>query len=646
MPGLTAADFEVLEGGKAQTIGVFSEVSLPLLRRPAGGVAPRPSDVRSNRRVVEGRTYVVLLDDYFVRVGRSPAARKVAHDFVDRYVQAGDLVAVATTSGFADGSQGFTEDMSLVGVAIDRFTGKKARSATIEKIEALYRAREQGALQERRTAAATNNFNRDRAAPEVNAIDADHFERARSALRTVAGVAQSMVDVPGKRKALILVSEGIDVPIRAGANADLSQDVLEVLSAAARANVTIYALDPRGLHGMGDEIMEIRALPSGNTIGEATDMAELAREQRVSGAMLRTLAEGTGGVAAIDSNQLDTALERIAAESSHYYLVAYTTPGAKRDGRYRPFEVKVNRPGLQVSVRKGYAAPDSKLSKIDLPKGLTAELDVLLKRPLPSPGLPFAAHAVALPVATDNVAVTIEIGPGAIPFAPKGDKVFNAVDVAILPVDATGKTHGLAQGHPQLTVPQATADAVTANGLRLSHRLTLPAGSYQLRIAVREAGGGASGSVLCDLVVPDLAKPGLLMTPILTSSSAAQQIPSAYNDEVLVRALGGPATTLRSFTTDETLSAYAELADVGAKEVRDVDILTIVRDARGRDVVKSPQPKANQRVAAGQSFAYAVDLPLKALAPGRYTLRVEARASGLAEPLARELTFDVRSPSP
>jgi hypothetical protein len=270
----------------------------------------------------------------------------------------------------------------------------------------------------------------------------------------------------------------------------------------------------------------------------------------------------------------------------------------------------------------------------------------LLRRPLPTAGLPLTVHAVALPVAKDNVAVTIEIASNALGFVPKGDRVFNALDVAILPVDGLGKTHGLAQGHPHLTIPQATADAVAAHGLRLSHRLTLPPGDYQLRIAVREANGGASGSVLCDLSVPDLAKPGLLMTPILTSSSGAASIPSAYNDEVLVRALGGPATTMRSFTDEETLSAYAELVDAGAKESRDVDILTIVRDAHGRDVVSSPQPKANQRAAPGQSFAYAVDLPLKALAPGRYTLRVEARASGLAEPLARELTFDVRSASP
>jgi hypothetical protein len=193
---------------------------------------------------------------------------------------------------------------------------------------------------------------------------------------------------------------------------------------------------------------------------------------------------------------------------------------------------------------------------------------------------------------------------------------------------------------------RATLRRTIAKGLRLSHRLTLAPGEYQLRIGVREIGGGAAGSVLCDLVVPDPAVPGLAMTPIVATASSAITVPSAYNDPGLLWALGGPPTTARAFDRTDTLSAYVELVDAGATAIRDVDILTVVRDARGRDVVRSPQPKANGRVAAGRSFAYAVDLPLKALAPGRYALRIEARASGLAEPLARELTFDVRSPGP
>src|SRR4029078_11352671 len=98
---------------------------------------------------------------------------------------------------------------------------------------------------------------------------------------------------------------------------------------------------------------------------------------------------------------------------------------------------------------------------------------------------------------------------------PRGDKRFNALDVAILPVDAAGRTHGLTQPPPQLTLAPERADTFVARGLRLSHRITLPPGEYQLRVGVREIDGGAAGSVLCDLLVPDHAAPGLAMTPIV-----------------------------------------------------------------------------------------------------------------------------------
>ena len=80
--------------------------------------------------------------------------------------------------------------------------------------------------------------------------------------------------------------------------------------------------------------------------------------------------------------------------------------------------------------------------------------------------------------------------------------------------------------------------------------------------------------------------------------------------------------------------------------MRPVQVSTVIRAAGGRELVRSPQPSANQGVAAGRSFAYDVDLPLKALAPGRYTLRVEARAAGENAIVARETDFEVRSAAP
>jgi VWFA-related protein len=645
--GLSAADFTILEDGRPQRIETFTEVALPFVARQPGSGPPPAAELRTNRQAADGRVYVLLLDDYFVMAARTTGVRGLAAAFLDRYVQPGDLVAVATTSGVTGGTQAFTDDMRLVRRAVDRFVGKKTRSATVEKLEAYYRAREMDPSRSRRADPRTPTFNRDGAVLGVNAIDDEVLDRGRVALGTVKSVVQSLASVSGRRRALVYLSEGIDIPIGAGNNAEVARELEGVLSAAARANVAVYAIDPRGLHSSGDEIMDIRAMPTAVS-GEmpVSTMAGLERERRVSRDMLRAIADGTGGYALVESNLAASALERIVAESSHYYLLGYTPASTRRDGRYHGLEVRVNKPGLSARARKGYTAPDDQAPRPDPIGGLSPELSALLRQPLPAAGLPLSAQAVAFPAATDNVSVTIEVGAGALSFAPRGDKRYNALDVAILPVDAAGRTHGLTQGHPQLTVAPDMADTVVARGLRLSHRLTLAPGEYQLRIAVREQTGRTAGSVLCDLLVPDPAVAGLAMTSIVTSASSAIAVPSAYNDPGLLWALGGPPTTARAFSPGETLSAYVELVDAGATATRDVDLLTVVRDARGRDVVRSQQPKANGRVPPGKSFAYAVDLPLKALAPGRYVLRIEARASGLAEPLARELTFDVRSPDP
>jgi hypothetical protein len=307
----------------------------------------------------------------------------------------------------------------------------------------------------------------------------------------------------------------------------------------------------------------------------------------------------------------------------------------------------VRRPGLRVVARKGYLAPDDAARPSDSFAGLAPELSDLVRRPMSTLGLPLAVAAVPLTGKFDNVSVTVEVGPEAIVFETVNGEQVNTIDLVILPLGIGGKVYPMVKGHVRLALPKADAEAVRAHGLRAVERVTLPPGTYQLHVAARETGRGTSGSVICDVVVPDLSAPGLAMTPIILSSGKARRMPSANRDDQLVRALGGgPPTTARVFQRDETLTAYAEVVDAGASTIRDVELVTIVKDAHDREVVHSARPNAAQRVEAGHSFPYAVDIPLRALPPGRYTLRAEARATGALAPAARELRFEIASPVP
>ena len=168
-----------------------------------------------------------------------------------------------------------------------------------------------------------------------------------------------MTSVAGRRKTVVYISEGVDIPLGPGDSTEIAREVHAILGQAARANVAVYALSPRGLHGMGDEMSEIRALPTGQTgpIGANYTLTDIQKEQRIADTMLRTVAEGTGGIAMVDANQLSTALDRIVTESSHYYLLGYTPPNPKRDGKYRAIDIALRKPGLHATAARATPRP-------------------------------------------------------------------------------------------------------------------------------------------------------------------------------------------------------------------------------------------------------------------------------------------------
>src|SRR4029078_2149571 len=71
--------------------------------------------------------------------------------------------------------------------------------------------------------------------------------------------------------------------------------------------------------------------------------------------MLRTLADGTDGVAVVNTNDLGGAMKRIVDDLSNYYLLGYYSTG-RLDGRFHPISVRVKRPGVRVRARRGYLA--------------------------------------------------------------------------------------------------------------------------------------------------------------------------------------------------------------------------------------------------------------------------------------------------
>ena len=647
--GLTREDFEVYEDGKLQKVSFFSPVVIPVERldRFVNESRPIVPDVRSNARPFEGRIYVLLLDNRHTAALRSVQVKKAAHEFIDKYLGANDVAAVIHTSGATDAAQEFTSDPRLLHASIDRFIGQKLRSRTLERLDEYNRnpmlqAQAQGEGQTGRDVKVLDPFDRERGF------------YASATLGTLRSVADFMGSIRGRRKAILMFSEGIDYPILdvfdSRDASTILNDTRDAIAAASKANVNFYTIDPRGLHTMGDETMELGGFPADPSYG--INPQALDNERRIAVDSLKVLAEQTGGFAAVESNDYSDAYDRIVRENSSYYVLGYYPPSNKRDGKFHKIEVKLKRPGLRVTARKGYAAPKGKgeVTAVDPTAGTSVALKDLLNSPLQSAGLTLSVSAAPFDSPKDNVAVTVEIVGRNLKFTPDKGLFTNTVEVSMLPLEARGKAQQGRRSEVKLNLKPQTAQILSATAVRLAPRLTLPPGRYQLRVAAKET-GGLMGSVFYDLTVPDFTKEKFNMSGVVLTAATAQVTPTAEEDKILKATLPGPPTTRREFYPLDVLALYAEVYDKLQTDVpHTVDVTTRLVSETGKEVTRTADARKSsefQAAKGGGYFGYSAQVPLADVAPGRYMLQVEAKARTKDAPtVRREMLITVVQPPP
>ena len=66
---------------------------------------------------------------------------------------------------------------------------------------------------------------------------------------------------------------------------------------------------------------------------------------------LRSMAEGTGGFATINTDAPDAAVDRLVAEGGSYYLIGYASPAPPNDGKRHTIRVRTRVPGIQLRAR-------------------------------------------------------------------------------------------------------------------------------------------------------------------------------------------------------------------------------------------------------------------------------------------------------
>jgi VWFA-related protein len=348
-------EFEIYEDGVKQQMVSFTlthggrvyNVATPPPPPPQEGIILPPARPTND---AAGRIFLIFVDDLHLDFRNTGRIRELFKKIANELIHEGDMFGIVST-GPSSLSIDLTYDRKRLEQAITKITGSGLAPKDILDVP-------EGA----------------QGPPEVR-------YRAHVAFSTANDIISQLAQVHNRRKAFIYVSNGYDFnPFKdtrakqeaerygrpsdsSGSNddgsnnqtdsnpfqkqgnqfhhADLVSDLSWLTRNANRANVTIYTIDPRGLVGMPD-------------LDEKVDMVEWQQYVRTSQDSLRTIAELTGGYAAVNQNDFDKALKRIDAETSDYYVVGYYSNNPDPRKKNRSIEIKVTRPDLNVMHRKAY----------------------------------------------------------------------------------------------------------------------------------------------------------------------------------------------------------------------------------------------------------------------------------------------------
>ncbi len=150
----------------------------------------------------------------------------------------------------------------------------------------------------------------------------------------VLSYAEELRKRPGERNALVVLSDGVDNQIH-GVVTPSEVSFRKLRRAADLMDTLIYPI-----------------LLSPFDLVPPPGWAKRAEER------MRELAAASGGrlFRANSIRELDPVYPQLAGELRSVYTVAYYPKDQNFDGRWRPVEVRVNRPGAKVRTRAGYAA--------------------------------------------------------------------------------------------------------------------------------------------------------------------------------------------------------------------------------------------------------------------------------------------------
>ena len=640
--GLKREDFELRVDGKPKPVQFFERIQTGSINEEQQIAAARgrarttanDSATTGPRPLDRGRPVYFYIDDLHMDVAGLNDTRKLILTFINTHMRQNDEVAIASASGQIGFLSQLTDNKTVLRAAVDRL---KLWPYSVRDYQTPRMTEHQALLISNHDRDVTDFFAEAmiRENPLLGREQAEQMVRTRASIllrqaanittNTVAGLeglVRSSSEIAG-RKLVFFISQGFFLDDQ---NNDTRDRLRRITSTAARSGLVIYSIDARGLSVGGiNAAMDSVVDPSGRLA--------LAAGQELSASQdgLHTLAVDTGGRAFLNSNALETAVQRGVEETSNYYLLAWRPDSeSSRSNKFRRIEVKIlGRPELTVQVRRGFfdlpSEPEITKAKTSTApaNNISEELRRSLRAPYPKVQIPLSLHLsyVNTPEKGDLLYATVQVPTQVLSFTPVEGKHIAVVDLLGVIYNANGEPG--ATFNKKVTITTKNIEAIQGNdSMVYNFPVYLKPGLYQTRVAARDERTGRTGTAHEWIEVPDTSSGQLALSSILIGARA--QLPTS---SASANSPADAETQLRAgnrFSQNDSLRFVVIIynATSPASATPDLAIqVQVVRD--DQPVVTAPLKKVSlEGVGDLKRIPYAAELSLAGLPAGRYMLQV------------------------
>ncbi len=503
VPGLKATDFEVRQDGVIQPITNFYAVTGGKLLLEDGKVVPLdskepqaeiPRDLMAH--------YVFYVDNLNIQPQNRNRMFKRLKEFVQTAIGPNAEGMVVTFNRSLKVRQKFTPEPGQILGALEQIELETGGGTTTvgERKDTLERIADAKSSSE--AVDYAKNYSRSLRNDLEFTIDA-----IKQTLDSLAGVEG--------RKSFLYMSEGL--PASAGYELfeavrdkfqdtsatmeqfdfDMNTKYIKIIQAANANGITIYTLDASGL-----QTSDLLSADSRST--KDVHVNDFSARQNMQGP-IRMMAEETGGLAAINTNDWKSNLDEVAADFSNFYSLGYRSAKGAQD-RPHKIEVSVKQKGLRVRTRTSFV---EKSVETRTAEAVVASLSYpRLENPLG------AALSVGDPKPYDkenySLPVRISVPIGKLGLLPSGDQYEGQFFVYFVVKDAAGNQSDLQVQRQEVKIPAKDFTAAQRKDFYYDATLLVVPGGQKLAIGVRDGVSNLTSFLQKSVfvsVLPKQAKP-------------------------------------------------------------------------------------------------------------------------------------------